>query len=978
VTEEIRVEPDEWDAVLDDVAGPQLVVGGPGTGKTEFLVRRADALAGGLPAGPAPLLLAFSRRGVADMIERLRRRGAVRGVEATTFHSLASRLLERYAGRRGWRAMPALLSAPEQTVFVRDLLGEEPEAAWPLPFRQLLHGVTFADEVTDFVLRCREHLIDADRLRAFDRADWRALPDFLDRYDAALREAGRIDYGTLLTEAIALLEDEDVAAGVAARHPLVLVDEYQDTTAAQVRFLRLLVAGHGNLTAAADPRQAIYSFRGADLRHVASFATDFGDLPAPPRRLVLTTSFRLPAAILAAAERLSGPEPGAPPRPAPAPGPSAVEAYRFTEHGDEAEWIAEELQRLHLEERVPYAAMAVLTRSKRRLLPELSRAFDRRGIPHDRPDVRLAEQPAVRFVLDAVTAATTTDTAERDLSMRRILLGPLFRMTIGAFTDISHRPVDWPAVLREQVPGGADLATFLEDPSWATRDPAHVGLWRLWVGIPQLADAVARHDEELIAAWRSLAQVLEHRDGRTPGATLRDYLALTEDERFEASPLLAYRPVAPDHVTVTTLHQAKGLRFEVVVLADAVEGVFPDLRPRDALLQTRRLADHVPTAHDAYLAFRLEEERRLAYTALTRARRRVIWTATESWDVVAAGRPSRFLLQAMGAATAAEALLDPPRPSRPVGRSGYEAHLRLLAADPGADPARRLAAVRVLAAGATLGLRDPVRIPGVRLRGPDGGLVPPDLRLSPSQAEAYALCPRRYVLERRLGVGAPGGAHAEFGRLVHTILERVEAAALARGDARGSLREALEALEAVFDPARFGGEPFAGAWHRRAVDALTALYGHPPSDGAVVAVEHDLPLRLGGASWRGRADRIERRDGHLVVVDYKTSRSPMSVADAAGSLQLGYYLLAARNIPIDGRSVPTRAEAWYPLKPRRDGSPTIRVFDPANLPAVEERLARIAAAIRREHSDPTPGTHCRHCPVTLVCPATEGGAWPAP
>ena len=980
MTDELRVDPGDWEDALADLDGPQLIVGGPGTGKTEFLVRRAIRILQERPDGGL-LMLSFSRRSVADLAGRLRTAypEAIRAVATATYHSLAMRLMEVHAERRGWNEPPRVLSAPEQTALVARMLAEERPEAWSPAFRGILKSRTFAEELTDLLLRCREQLIGPDDLRAMDRPEWRGVPAFIDRYDATLRASGRIDYGTLLTEAVALLTMPEVRTAVTRQYGHILVDEYQDTTRAQVTLLGSLAADHGNIAVAGDPYQSIYSFRGADLRNVERFIDEFSAPDRRPRRYVLTTSFRVPEPILVAAERVAAHElPGASGPVVPTDGVASVETYRFEQQTEEAEWVAAEIQRTHLELGLPFSSMAVFVRSKRRFLPELSRALERRDIPHERPDSRLADQPAVRFVLDCVIAATDRDPAERDRAIRRILLGPLFRLPLGTLHDLlrdkAARQRSWPDAIRRAVPGAEALADLIEDPTWATELPAHGAFWKLWTDLPQIAEVVADPEgAESRAAWSSLAQVLARWNDRDREATLVRYLELTEDEAFEANPLLSYRRTGADHLVVTTLHQSKGLHFDVVFICDAVEGVFPDLRPRDSLLGARHLTEHLPADTAEYLAFRLQEERRLAYTAMTRAVRRVVWTATSTGYDEGRGIPSRFLALVAGTATVADAASPPPRRSRPVTITEFDGYLRRLVADPATPPARRLAALDVLADGIRLGLGDPRSISGVLPRRGDTGILPAVVTLSPSQGELYETCPRRYALERRLGIGRSESLYAEFGTLVHGVLEAVEAAALARGEPHGTLAEAVTELDARFDPGRFGGEPFASAWLARGRTALENLYGRWPSTGAVVDVERRLERSHRGVRWIGKADRIERRDEGLVVVDYKTTKSPLPRADAERSLQLGYYLLAAReDAELRDLGEPIGAELWYPLK-MLEGGPAVRLFDAAQLEEITERMTAVTDGILAEDWVPTPGPHCLHCAVALVCPARPEG-----
>ena len=988
------VDPGDWPQAIATIDGPQLVVGGPGTGKTEFLVRRATHLLteAGIPPSSVTIL-GFSRRGVAEVRRRIRAGipGTTGTLDIATFHSYAARLLEQYADSAGWQENPQILTGPEQVDLVHQLLSDESPQVWSPAFAHLLGSRTFAGEVTDFILRASEQMLTPEDLSEFDRSDWRGLPGFLATYAQSLRKLGRIDYGTLISTAVLLLD-----AGVVPRSEedsYVLVDEYQDTTKAQVMLLQALQRRGGHILAAADPYQSIYSFRGATVENVAAFEQDFRTPDTPAKRLLLTTSYRTPAAILdAAVEVTAGDLPGATGAVVPAPGQGVVEAYLFDQQVEEAEWIAAEAQRLHLTEGIPYNRIGVFTRSKRRLLADMSRALERRHIPHDLPGSRLTDQPAVRFLLDLSVAATGCEgPASGEQALRRVLLGSRVGLTIGAFRSLERRARvrgTWAAAIREDLPDWAPLADLLEDHRWADGMPAVEGLWQVWTNLPgidqMVADPAAGEER---SAWRSLAQVLSRWEERNPAGTLLDYRRLAESEDFEAQPLLSYTRPAGDRLTLTTLHQAKGLELDVVFIADAVDGVFPDLRSRDSLLGVRHLLPYVPTDTASYRAFRLQEESRLAYTAMTRARRRVVWTATERGLDDGPGRPSRFFTK-----IASSLGIDPGRPPGrvamsfasaahqaqetrlPVTAREAEAALRRCMVDVREPAPARLAAVRLLVAGEEWGLRPPTDFGGVLERGPDTGLVSDDPVLSPSQAQAYEDCPRRYALERRLRVGSDSSLHASFGTLIHDVLEAVEQRALSQGRSHATYEEAMAELHRKFDPADFNGRPFSDSWLARGYEGLQRLYDKwPAPKRRSVVLEHTLETEIAGIRWTGRADRIDVSPAGMTVVDYKTSRSAPTLPEAATSLQLGFYALAAARDPElaeHGRVV--GAELWFPMK--RAKSVTVRKFDMAGLAGVEARLEAAAVGIKAEDWSPQPGAQCGRCKLREICPAwAEGG-----
>lgn len=967
---ELHVDPDEWEAAVADADGPQLVVAGPGAGKTEFLARRARHLINERGVPPEEiLLLSFSRRGAAELRARVTPERSFTVIPALTFHALAARIVEAHGGAGDWPQAPAILTGPEHVALVAELLSAEDPEDWPLPFRPGLASRSFAEEVTDFMQRAAERLMGPEEIAARDRADWRGLSGFLTRYRATLVERNRIDYGSLQGEAVRLLDDPGVRSEVASAFRYVLVDEYQDTTVAQARIVERVSQSHHNVTAAGDPYQSIYSFRGAELSNVAAFPERFRDADGEPaRRLVLTTSFRVPRTILDAAVRVTAGVglPGAAGPVVPAPGEGSVETYCFDQASNEAEWIASELQRVHLRDGIPYRRMAVVVRSKRRFLPELSRALDRRHIPHDPPDARLVDHPAVRPVLDLVAAATGGEPG-RSTALRRVLLGPMVGLTLSAARDLerSAARIGWVEALEESGPAKA-LLPFLADPGWARDMAAADGFWSLWTTLPHFARVVTQPSSEARTALASFAQGLDRLRERDPGASLADYAEVVVAEDFEAQPLLEYRDHDADRVALTTLHQAKGLEFDVVVIADAREGVLPDLRTRDSLLGARHLSSS-PGADDvSYSRFRLQEEMRLVYTAMCRARLRVVFTCTVAPAEGTLGTPSRVLPLVTGR-TMEEAAQAPAPWTDPTTPLEAEAWLRRRLRDPSLPAADRLAALATLTDDAPWHPRPVSEFAGILRRGPDHGLVDPAMSLSPSAADAYDSCPRQYVFTRLLRVDEGGSVYQELGSLLHRVWERAEAQAVAAGADHADLDTALGILDEEFDGSVFGGDAWAAAWKSRAVEITERLYTNWPGEGRAEALEERVTAEIGGVAWSGRIDRVERRPEGRWIIDYKTGRSAPSVEEVKRSLQLGFYVLAADS-PEDRVA---GAELWFPAA--RTRSVTTRAFDLDNLDEVRTALIAAKVGVFSEDWTPRPGPACERCVVRSICPEWPEG-----
>jgi superfamily I DNA/RNA helicase/RecB family exonuclease len=971
--QEVRLHRDDWQDALGLPDGRRLIVAGPGTGKTEFLIRQVVDLVDTGKATPSEIIvLSFSRRSSARLKTRIEDAGGVSGqpVDVGTFHSLALRLIESVSG--GDRPIP--LTTPEQVALVREMLEEENPNDWPVLFRGILATPMFSGEVADFLLRCSERLLGPNDLAhlAERRADWRGLPGLYGRYMTRLDCKARTDYGTLLAKAAELLDTDD-GRRLAGKYRYVLVDEYQDTSPAQAAMAEALASEHGNLTVAGDPYQSIFSFRGAEIHNIATFEAMPGTT-----RIVLDESFRVPAQIMDAALRVvsSGGLPGAAGPVKPASHEGSAEAYVFDQDTAEAEWIAREVEHLIRVAGVNPSEIAVLVRTKKEFVAELSRAFGRREIPHDPPENRLVDHPAVRLIQDLVTvaihdnaASSPTHLATVDSAVRRILLGPLLGVPVSREREMARERrrtgSTWSDILASNLANVAGLISLLDDPKWATDVGAASGFWEAWTRLDQIGRIVndpAR--EKWRRAWAALSQALGRQADRDPNVTLERFFEMVDDDDFEATPLITVHPRA-DRVTLTTLHQAKGLEFDYVFIANAVEGVFPDLRRSRRVLRPELLSPDRIIDPDAQQLFQVQEEMRLAYTAMTRARLRVVWSATAAGVDQGGRRPSRFLLSAAGET-------PPGAPDsaerEPLTLGEAESSLRRTLTDAAAPAYERLAAAATLA-HAPDSAWDPGSFPGVIVPGPSQGVLPETFHLSPSQAASYDACPRRYVLERRIRLGDPTSVWAHFGELVHDVLEHAEAEVIGTDRPHADLVRVLEIAEEVWaERADFGIPALTDAWKSKAEETLTNLYTKWPGKGPTVAVEHRADAEIGGVSWTGRIDRIEESSEGLRIVDYKTSTYLTTYEEAEQSIQLGYYAIAlARE---RGRR-PVASEMWFP-RIRQKTVPT-RGLAMHLLPEVEEKLSEITASIRAEDWEPRVSKQCGRCSFKSSCPAWPEG-----
>ncbi|MCX4470136.1 PD-(D/E)XK nuclease family protein [Micromonospora sp. NBC_01655] len=718
--------------VVAHTGGPMLVVGGPGTGKTSTLV---EAVSARVAEGVDPervLVLTFGRRQATDLRRRIEARVAgdghrvLREPLVRTFPAYAYGLLRRAAAERG-EPSPRLLTGPEQDLIIRELLdvvGEEPDddpVGWPEDLRPALRTRAFAAQLRDLLMRAAERGVGPVELarlgERLGRADWPAAARFLREYVAvlALRDVsnrGSIAYdpAELVRAATGLLlDDPELLEAERRRLAHVYVDELADTDPAQLDLLAVVAGGGKSLVAFADPDSATYAFRGTDPAGVSAFPHRFRTVSgAPAAQVVLSTSYRAGAGLLAATRRLTGRlrGPAAHRRlhPQPAAPAGAVEVRTFRSATSEAAWLAQALRAAHLLGGVPWSAMAVLVRSTARQLPVLRRALHTAGVPtvvhgedlplHLQPAVaplllllrcalepeRLDEEAAVALLHSPLGGADPL--AERRLrqGLRALALAGGDRRPSGELiVDALRDPEELAAIDRRWAEPAQAVAGLLaiareaaerpgataEDVLWAAWDAS--GLAERWAGAITRGQA-ATGEHETARRWRAeaadrdLDAVLVLFDAvarfadRLPGARTEVFLDHVLGQDLPADTLAATADRG-EAVRLLTAHAAKGLEWDLVAVAGVQEGVWPDLRLRGSLLGSERLVD-VLAGRDqgdggravliGQTSALLDEERRLFHVAVTRARRRLLVSAVASAAVGGDDheeQPSRFLYE---------------------------------------------------------------------------------------------------------------------------------------------------------------------------------------------------------------------------------------------------------------------------------------------------------------------------------------------
>ena len=628
------LNPAQHDAATN-TEGPLLVLAGAGSGKTRVLTYRIAHIVGDLGVSPHQILaITFTNKAASEMKERLGDLcgAAVRAMWVMTFHAMCVRMLRADADRLGFDRTFTIYDTDDTKRMLKAVMAELEIDEKRYPVNGVLHRISSA----------KNELMSAEEFAstAVTPMDKTAAKIF-GRYQSRMRAANAMDFDDLLVETHRLLADNpEVLDAYQDRFRYILVDEYQDTNHAQYRIVNLLAAKHRNLMVVGDDDQSIYSWRGADIRNILEFERDYPDAVV----IRLEQNYRSTETILAAANAVVANNSGRKPKTlwTANAGGEAISRYYASDERDEARFVAAEIERVMREEHRSYSDFAVFyrTNAQSRVLEDL---FLRAGVPYQIiGGTRFFDRAEIRDVMAYLKAVVNP---QDEISLKRIINTP--KRGIGKSTI---ERIEYEAIAR-----GVTFETALRscvDGEYGTGPAAKVGPFvELLDGLRALSGASLREQVEAIVEMSGLVRALEaertfEAEGRIEN--VREFLGVAEEfekahgSAEEGSPepnlpaFMEWVALRSDidslvegerAVTLMTVHTAKGLEYPVVFVVGMEDSIFPH-------------------ANSMFEESGLEEERRLAYVAITRARERLYLTHAHSRSLFGSTQynpPSRFL-----------------------------------------------------------------------------------------------------------------------------------------------------------------------------------------------------------------------------------------------------------------------------------------------------------------------------------------------
>jgi DNA helicase-2/ATP-dependent DNA helicase PcrA len=957
---------DEQRAAVTHGDGPLLIVAGAGTGKTQVVTRRIAWLIATKRARPEEILgLTFTDKAAAEMearVDQLVPYGWI-GATLSTFHAFCDRLMREHAIELGLTSRLRVDTPAEILVFLREHLFELGlDRYLPLgrPDEHLAALVAVFDRARDEDVSSDQYRAFAERLAAEAGDD----PERRDRaaselekarayaaYQKLLVEHGRVDFGSQISLALRLLRERPyLRREYQQRFRYILVDEFQDTNHVQFELVKLLAGTRRNLTVVGDDDQSIYRFRGAKVENMTGFLEAF-----PGARVVLLRrNYRSGQVLLDCAhrlirnnnpDRLEARDPVAFDKRLVAERPlrGEIEHHTFATASDEADAVVGEIaEQVRSGERRP-GDIAILARTHRHLDP-YALALRGAGLRFQRASaVGLYQRPEIALCLHALRTIADPDDGTAAFG---VFGDPLFAVDPVDLARLS-------ATARRRNRSLLQLAATTAATTPSSLSSASVGAIRRYVALhAELAAAAARRPTaevlyRFVTDSGLLARLSSDDDAAAaePVQNLNKLLGIVSrvgpllrsdrvgafmahlDLLIEAGddPQAAVPDLDEDAVQLLTAHNAKGLEFPVVYLVQLVQQRFPLFQRSDQL----PFPPELQRGGGDPKVEQQQEERRLFYVAMTRARDRLVLTHASDYGGKSLRKVSTFVVEALG-------LPAPPKVQSPP--SVLESIARYA---PVVEPQR------------------PAR----------PGPAAATLELSHGQIDDFLTCPLKYRYAHVVQVPLATDPVAMYGIALHHAIRiflqhRMKGIPIAEDGV-------LEAFESAWSSEGFYSREHEERRHAEGRDALRRFVAREESSSRTpLAVEMEFRFPVGTDRISGRWDRIDETPSGIVLVDYKTTdvadpdaareRARRSMAEG----QLGLYAWAYH----ETRGVTPHAVQLHFVATGAVGEARVA---PEHLAAARDRVVTAAAGIRAGAFPARPDPNrCRFCPYNRLCPAS--------
>ncbi|MBI4438034.1 ATP-dependent helicase [Candidatus Uhrbacteria bacterium] len=962
---------EEQRQAVTHVDGPLMIVAGAGTGKTTVITHRIAWLIEAGHAKPDEILaLTFTNKAAGEMEERVDRLlpyGYV-DLQISTFHVFAEKLLREYGVEIGLSRDFRLLSELDAWLLARQhfdrfALNYYRPLGNPTKYiRSLLTHFSRAKDVgvdpDQYAAAIESRFADLDSAQADESTTselkrLRELAGAYRTYQQILLEHDCLDFGDLMLYTLKLLRERPrVRDAVRARYAYVLVDEFQDTNDAQYEIVREIAAPRNNLTVVGDDDQCVYKFRGASLANILRFETDYPDA----RHVVLTSNYRSAQGILdraydfiqhnnpnrlevtsarALSKKLRSSQDHA----------ASIEHLHALTSEEEVALVVRKILALKAEQpEVEWSDFAILVRSNA-AGADFAQALERHQVPYQFLALSgLYTKPAV---LDLLSYLRVVDHVFDSPSLYRLLISPIVGVSERGVMELNRLAQRKGKSLFEACemaqgfsaldPADAQAVHQLLDQIRTFQRHARTRkVGELFVLIAKESGYLEhvntleeRQKIEMFSFLSQFYQRLKAFERSSEHSVLHHFLKEFAHERDagEEGSLSVDLESGPDVVRIMTIHAAKGLEFRYVFVVNLVAQKFPTRAMRDAIELPDGLGSPAPQEGDAHV----EEERRLFYVAMTRAKEGLYFTSAEDYGGARKRKISPFLHE-----------LGYTQPESPASI------LELLDEDRNA-PAASASSLK----------------------------MPVPKQFSFTQLAAFRTCPLQYKFAHVLKVPVMGKWTFSYGKTMHNTLQRFFTLWLERsgrqqtslfsapetptpGDLPVSLEELLQAYQDGWQDDWYLNDVQREEYRENGKASLKQLFAqYKASPPTPLYIEQGFTMKIGSIVLKGRIDRMDACEDGVEIIDYKTG-SPKTELALEDKEQLLLYQLAC--VQVLG------------LKPKRltyhylaDNSKLSFLGTQKQLDDLEESLVARVQGILTSSFEATPGFHCRYCDFADIC-----------
>lgn len=614
--------------------GAVLILAGAGSGKTGVLTHRIAHLIDDLGVNSYNILaITFTNKAAKEMKERVDRLVGMGADSAwiMTFHAACVRILRRYICRIGYDNNFTIYDTDDQKSVIKDILK-----------RKNLDPKQYKDRtILSVISNAKDNLISPDDMYQSSGGNYNTMKtaEIYREYQEQLKKNNAVDFDDIIGLTVKLFnEDKEVLRYYQERFRYIMVDEYQDTNRAQFNLIRLLAGGHGNLCVVGDDDQSIYKFRGADINNILDFEKYFNDA----KIIKLEQNYRSTQKILDVANEVIKNNAGRKDKrlwTSVKDGTKVI--FNVYENGyEEARGIAEDIAHRHLHDRKDYSDFAILYRTNAQ-----SRSLEEKLIEKNIP-YRIyggINFYARREIKDILAYLKTIDNARDDLAVKRILNVPkrgIGAASVAKVDDYAYEnDITFYVALRQakEVPGlqraVPKVEGFVTQIEILKSKSQYIGVGKLieeiieTVGYSDYIDAESESDEQATERRQNIDELIskavqyeETVDEPSLSGFLEEVALVADIDNLDEN---------NDMVSLMTIHSAKGLEFPIVYLAGMEDGLFPSYMS----ISTGDESD-------------IEEERRLCYVGITRAKETLIMSAARMRTVrgeTQMNRTSRFV-----------------------------------------------------------------------------------------------------------------------------------------------------------------------------------------------------------------------------------------------------------------------------------------------------------------------------------------------